>query len=340
MMSPKNIPKTSPKNIPKMSPKNIPKMSPKNIPPGRAAPRKAAARKVPPRRVAPRKPAPRKARLRPHLQLMPEKLQDRIATATSKGVLKTISKYAFATPHGVKANCYAYFLALPDSQWKDRFYKSQPGETCDRPFAGDPLRFDSRDYVSRQLVNKVLCDQPGVVHAVHPGPSGYGEHILNMKLPPKYILGCCIVGGQDYHFLRREGVQEMLNLQTTQDYWRHGNVNGVRDQLAALDRKGHQYCWSHISGWSGGVRFADASGRVITNPVPKVATGAYVRSLKKNRSNHSYGPLVYDTFVAFFVVRTRKATTNPDNHKDRDEQMVRERLVHLGITPNVQMLSA
>ena len=72
--------------------------------------------------------------------------------------MKEISKYAFATPHDVKANCYAFFLSLPEVRWQDRKNKTQPGDKCDASWSKMPLNFSIKGDVSNQLIKRVMCD--------------------------------------------------------------------------------------------------------------------------------------------------------------------------------------
>lgn len=268
---------------------------------------------------------------RKHIEHFDSKLKNDIMDATNKGVLKKISKYAFATPHGVKANCYAFFLTLPDIQWQDRRNKTQPGDKCSADWSKTPLNFSNRRNASDQLIKRVMCDNSGIVHFIKPLASGYPEYITQIKLPEGYILGCCIVGGSDYHFCRREGIDELLNNQAFKEIWATKNIHGVKKQLKELQQLGHTYCWSHVAGWSGRLKLVDSDGVVITNPVDKNAKGNVVRRLSKDRSNHNYSGLHYDTFVAFFIVKARKATVKDDNKIARNEKTINKALSNMGI---------
>lgn len=265
--------------------------------------------------------------------VQPTALREAIADSNEMGVPKKISKYAFATPYGVKANCYAFFLTLPDSQWKDRHNKSQPGDMCTCSWSKTPLDFAHRQRVSNQLIRRIKCDNPGVVHFLTPGTSGYGPDILKLRLPEGYVLGCCIVGSNDYHFCRRESIHFLITESKFRCIWQKANENGVKAQLEEMHRKGHEYCWSHVAGWSGRIKLVDASNKVIINPVDTMARGAHVQRLRANRANHSYdnGNLHYDTFVGFFVVKARAAKLHVDNAKGRNDNAVAERLSQLGI---------
>lgn len=269
-----------------------------------------------------------------HIMHFDPELRREIMNTKCKGVLKRISKYAFATPHGVKANCYAFFLTLPDIQWQDRMNKTQPGDKCKAPWSKMPLNFSNRGEVSNQLIQRVMCDngKNGVVNFIKPLSDGYPEYITQIKLPEGYILGCCIVGGSDYHFCRREGIDELLNLPAFRDIWKTKNIHGVKKQLEALKTEGHTYCWSHVAGWSGRLKLVDSEGIVITNPIDKKASGDAARNLTKDRANHNYNGLHYDTFVAFFILKARQATVKDDNKVPRNDKLVNSVLRDMGMS--------
>jgi len=267
-----------------------------------------------------------------HINHFDSKLKNDIMKSENKGVLKRISKYAFATPHGVKANCYAFFLTLPDIEWQDRKNKTQPGDKCSAAWSKLPLNFSSRGDASNQLIKRVMCDNDGIVHFIKPLAGGYPEYITQIKLPKGYILGCCIVGGSDYHFCRREGIDELLKNQAFNEIWATRNIHNVKKQLLELKDLGHTYCWSHVAGWSGRLKLVDSDGVVITNPVDKHANGKAARHLREDRSNHNYSGLHYDTFVAFFIVKARKATVKDDNKITRNEKAANKALSNMGMS--------
>lgn len=274
--------------------------------------------------------------LRKHIKHFESNLVEKIMTTTNKGVLNRISKYAFATPHGVKANCYAFFLTLPDIQWQDRKNKTQPGDKCKAPWSKLPLNFSSRGRVSNQLIKRVMCDngENGVVNFIKPLSVGYPEYMTQIKLPEGYVLGCCIVGGSDYHFCRREGIDEILKNDAFKAIWATKNIHNVKKQLEELKKIGHTYCWSHVAGWSGRLKLVDSDGTVITNPVDKKASGDATRHLNSDRANHNYNGLHYDTFVAFFIVQARKATVKDDNKIARNENAANSALRNMGMSTN------
>ena len=271
---------------------------------------------------------------RKHIKHFDSDLVKSIMSTKNKGVLQKISKYAFATPHGVKANCYAFFLTLPDIEWQDRKNKTQPGDKCEALWSKTPLNFSSRGEASNQLIQRVMCDngENGVVNFVKPLSDGYPEYITQIKLPQGYILGCCIVGGSDYHFCRREGIDELLKNQAFKEIWATKNIHRVRKQLTELKKLGHTYCWSHVAGWSGRLKLVDSDGIVITNPVDEKASGNAARNLKKDRANHNYNGLHYDTFVAFFIVKARAATVKDDNKIARNENAANSALRNMGMS--------
>ena len=271
---------------------------------------------------------------RKHIKHLDNDLVEKIMTTKNKGVLKRISKYAFATPHGVKANCYAFFLTLPDIQWQNRKNKTQPGDKCPAPWAKSHLNFSIRGVASNQLIKRVMCDnsQGGVVSFIKPLSAGYPDYTTQIKLPEGYILGCCIVGRSDYHFCRREGIDELLNNQAFKEIWNVGNIHNVRKQLEELKNQGHTYCWSHVAGWSGRLKLVDNDGVVIINPVDQKSSGNAARNLRKDRANHNYNGLHYDTFVAFFIVKARKATVKDDNKLVRNNKAANHALRAMGIS--------
>lgn len=262
---------------------------------------------------------------------MPDRLKERIYTTKDKGVVTNMLKWAFATPHGVKANCYAYFLSPNASEWTDRKSKTQPGDMCSRPEAKAPLNFSNRRQASKQLIERIECDNPGVVFPIRPPLGGYSSDIMQMKLPNGYVLGCCICGADDYHFLRRDGIDEILGDEKWRQVWRMQNAMGVQRQLKALKEKGHDYCWSHVAGWSGRVKLVDANSRVIVNPVPISSIQPIVKNISKHRANHKYGSLHYDTFVCFAVVKARSAKLSDQNKLPRNVKQSIKKLKSLGI---------
>lgn len=272
--------------------------------------------------------------LKAHIKHFPEDLVNAIMSATNKGVLRQILKWAFATPSGVKANCYAFFLALPDIQWQDRRNKTQPGDNCAATWSRAPLNFAERGMAANQLIKRVLCDNTDVVHFIKPLRGGYPRYIIEIKLPKGYILGCCIVGANDYHFCRREGIDEILNNKAFKQIWEKKNIHGVRDQLLELQKNGHTYCWSHVAGWSGRLKLVDADGTVIINPVDRNASGNAVRRIEDNRCNHNYNGLYYDTFVGFFILKARSTKVKDDNKIPRNESMANKALEGMGISKN------
>ncbi len=280
--------------------------------------------------VSPRDRDQNSKRILKHISHLEKPLVTEIMETTNKGVPRTISPYAFATPHGVKANCYAFFLTLPPSQWKDRHAKTQPGDACPMEHATKPLQFMNRDLVKRQLVRRVLCDNENVVHFLKPRGS-YAREILTMKLPDGYVLGVCIVGDADYHFCRRESIGNVLNNPVFRKIWSQGNGKGVRQQLVNLQKNRHEYCWSHVAGWSGRVKLVDADGRVITNPVDAQTTSKNAVEFQPDGCNHNYhkSGLHYNTLVGFFIIRARAATLNPERQFNRDENLVKARLRNL-----------
>ena len=272
--------------------------------------------------------------LKKHIQHFDSKLVEDIMNTKTKGVLRNYSKWAFATPNGAKANCYAHFLTLPDIQWQDRKNKTQPGDKCEAPWAKTPLNFSNRMEASNQLIQRVMCDnnKNKVVNFIKPLSQGYPEYITQIKLPEGYVMGCCIVGGSDYHFCRREGIDEILKNPAFNDIWATTNIHKVKKQLQELKQLGHTYCWSHVAGWSGRLKLVDSDGVVITNPVDKKSRGKVAANLRKDRANHNYNGLHYDTFVAFFILKARKATVKDDNKIPRNEAVANNALRKMGMS--------
>ena len=167
--------------------------------------------------------------------------------------------------------------------------------------AKTPLQFAIRETASAQLIDRVLCDNPNKTFFFKPP---YVDDILNLKLPRGFHMGCAIVGGQDYHFLRREGINVILNSKLFFPIL----SPSVKEQLLAAKKSGYRYVWSHVAGWSGRMKLVDAKGKIILNPVPKKASGPNTdQMILKNKSDHAYPSLDYDTFVGFFIVRSRSA---------------------------------
>ena len=75
----------------------------------------------------------------------------------------------------------------------------------------------------------------------------------------------------------------------------------------------------------------DGDGIVITNPIDKHASGRAARNLKKDRSNHNYSGLHYDSLVAFFIVKARHATVKDDNKINRNEMVINKALREIGV---------
>ena len=266
------------------------------------------------------------------LSNMPAHLRQRIKTARGRGVMPSMSKYAFSTPVGVSANCYAFFLSFADRDWRLRQRKLQPGYNCNDAAATTPLQFPDRMLVSKQLHHRILCDNPDAVHFLNPGASGYPPSLLTMPLPGGFVLGIGIVGDHDFHFLRREGVEETLNSPVWKKVWNASNQNvNINRQLIAAREAGEKYCWAHIAGWSGRVKLVDASHKIITNPVHVGDRGKNVRRLKQNRCNHVYSD-TYDTTVGFFVVKAGVAA--PIGNLPNQNAVTRQ-LKTFGISPVV-----
>ena len=114
------------------------------------------------------------------------------------GVLQTFMLESLATPYGAKANCYAHFLGLQSGLDKkgmivrgaltDRNSKSQPGEVCSKATSKTPLRFDNREMASVQLIDRVLCDNPGITFYLKPP---YAKANMLIVLLTKGPTCCC-----------------------------------------------------------------------------------------------------------------------------------------------------
>lgn len=277
-----------------------------------------------------------------HIRLLPRAWQDRMKKDLTLGVVPFLNR-ALATPVGVKANCYAHFLTLPKHFYQDRYVKTQPGELCKLPQAKSPLPFERREDAKVSLIERVMCDNPDSVVYLPESERGYDPCVLTMKLPAGYILGCCIVGAQDYHFLRRESIDFLLEHKGLKNMWSKQDPAGVQKQLKNAKSRGFQYCWSHIAGWSGGMKFVDAEQRLIVNPVgrahgQRVADKVAVSNIpKQSRANHNYDAghgnrYHYDTFVGFFIVHARRTRTNPANIRPLKRRAVDQKLGELGFT--------
>jgi hypothetical protein len=283
--------------------------------------------------------------LRMSIRTLPRVLRDRVRLlmhtqrrSHPQGTLRRFFAASHATPHGTKANCYAHFLGLrpgrrPDGSMQrggltNRPSKAQPGEKCNARSASEPLSFHDRGVASKQIIRRVKCDNP--LHVFHlPGP--YTTRHLDMPLPRGYHMGCAIVGGSDYHFLRRESIRVVLR----DKIFREVMPSKTRLALARALKNGHNFVWSHVSGWSGGMRVVDADGEIILNPVPRTARNAKVRLVPNAmRANHHYPGLHYDHFVGLFVVRSRAASVRIDNGSPVDTLAMRQRLIARGARPH------
>ena len=274
-------------------------------------------------------------------KLLPDTLnayiRNQIMQTLLKGVLgvNELEILGFATPKYVKVNCYAYFLTTDTDQWKERIHKSQPGDKCPH-LTNSPLQFNDRKLASKQLIERVLCDNPKSVHMLKIPNSGYPADLLQIKLPKGYVLGCCIVGDSDYHFLRREGIDEILANDVFKDLWRKENKNNVKQQLEELRGEGHLYCWSHVAGWSSRLKLVDGSGNVIVNPAHKtpILPDDPSRNFIHNRANHTYNDrLTYDTFVMLCIIKVRSATLPNKNKLPTNLSRAIKSLEENGVSP-------
>jgi hypothetical protein len=300
----------------------------------------AINRRIPLKRIRPKKlitnPADLKQMFTPTFDAVPH-LKRCIMKTRSKGVLgiNRIMSGAFATPRGLQVNCYAFFLTTPVKEWTARVHKSQPGDKCNKLSSRIPLAFQDRKMASKQLIERVLCDNPGIVHFLKPPNTGYPPYVLQMKLPRGYVLGCCIVGASDYHFLRREGIEELLQNEAFQDIWRSENKANVKEQLQKLRNDGHLYCWSHVAGWSSRLKLVDGDGHVIVNPADKkpLITNDPSRQWIDNRAKHTYGHhLHYDHFVGLFIIKARTATLPKKNKLPKNINDAKQQMIDHGIT--------
>ena len=260
-------------------------------------------------------------------------------TTALPGVINKFMLESLATPYGAKANCYAHFLGLKSGIDKNgrmvkggltnRNSKSQPGESCAKALSKTPLQFHNRKVASAQIIDRVQCDNPNKVLHINPP---YTPAVLTLQLPRGWHMGCAIVGGSDYHFLRREGIEVLMNsplLSTVLS-------NNVKKHLALALRNGHRYVWSHVAGWSGRMKLVDARGKIILNPIPFKARGADIKSMPTHdRAHHDYPSLDYDTFVGFFVVKSRAATVNTRSGKPVNVGTMTKRLLELGVPSHI-----
>ena len=281
-------------------------------------------------------PVPRRGQT---LRNLPKRLRRAIdelrGSKNTPGVLQNVMAESLATPYGAKANCYAHFLGLRSGignkgimvrgALTNRDSKSQPGESCATSRSKDPLEFHDRAKASVQIIDRVLCDNPDKIFFMQPP---YFDNTLRLRLPRGFHMGCAIVGGQDYHFLRREGIDVMLK----NKLMRSVMTPAVRAQLEDAKRRGHHYVWSHVAGWSGRMKLTDARGKIILNPVPKKASGSNTEHMNPSgRADHHYPSLDYDTFAAFFIVKSRAASVDASRSKPVDVAAMRARLLELGI---------
>lgn len=269
---------------------------------------------------------------------MPNQLVNKIHRVSNSnetlGVLPYFMLESIATPHGAKANCYAHFLGLKSGINKkgiivrgaltNRNGKSQPGESCSKISAKTPLQFSRRQTASAQLIDRVLCDNPNKTFFFKPP---YLDGILKLRLPRGFHMGCAIVGGQDYHFLRREGINVILKSKLFLPIL----STSVKEQLLAAKELGHRYVWSHVAGWSGRMKLIDAKGKIILNPIPIKASGQNTALMTlTNKADHHYPSLDYDTFVGFFIIKSRSARVSNVGNPINVRQM-KARLKELGV---------
>lgn len=231
------------------------------------------------------------------------------------------------TPHGVKTNCYAHMLGLPpgDGGLMNREHKSQPGSRCKAPHTLAPLRFDNLDVAIKQLRRRVKCDNPQTVHLIA-GP--HDKTTLTRDVPNGYHMSIGIVGPDDFHFLRRELISTALNDKIIQ----MTNPCLIK-RLQKARRAGHTYVWSHVAGWSAGMKFTDASGRLIHNPIPR-EDAANVRSSADADyapSNHKYGDLHYTRFVGAWKIKSRSARVSSNGQKSVDMRAMTNKLTAMGV---------
>jgi hypothetical protein len=274
-----------------------------------------------------------------HLPLQLVKNIHNVANADgTPGVLQRFMLESVATPYGAKANCYAHFLGMKSGidekgmivrgALTNRNSKSQPGESCSKLNSKTPLQFSMRDKASAQLIDRVLCDNPNKTFFFKPP---YVDDILKLRLPRGFHMGCAIVGGQDYHFLRREGIDVVLRSKLLKPLL----SDSVNKQLLAAKQAGHRYVWSHVAGWSGRMKLVDAKGKIIVNPVPKKASGQNTALMTlTNKADHHYPSLDYDTFVGFFIVKSRSARVS-SRGKPVNVREMKARLRALGVPSNV-----
>ena len=255
------------------------------------------------------------------------------------GVINKFMLESLATPYGAKANCYAHFLGLKSGIDKtgrmmkggltNRNSKSQPGESCAKASSKMPLQFHNRKVASGQIIDRVRCDNPDKVLYINPP---YTQAVLTFQLPRGWHMGCAIVGGSDYHFLRREGIEVLMNSPLLSPVL----SNNVKKQLALALQNGHRYVWSHVAGWSGRMKLVDARGKIILNPVPFKAKGVELKSMPTHdRAHHDYPSLDYDTFVGFFMVKSRSATVNTRSGKPVNIGTMTKRLLELGVPSQI-----
>lgn len=273
---------------------------------------------------------------------MPPELVRQIHQAASSnhltpGVLQQFMLESLSTPYGAKANCYAHFLGLKSGMnnkgmivrgaLTNRNSKSQPGESCSKINSKTPLQFSRREKASAQLIDRVLCDNPNKTFFIKPP---YVDNILKLRLPRGFHMGCAIVGGQDYHFLRREGINVILKSKLIFPIL----PTSVKQQLFTARDNGHRYVWSHIAGWSGGMKFVDAKSNIILNPVPNKASGQNTELMTLTKADHHYPSLDYDTFVGFFIVKSRSARVS-SRGKPVNVREMKARLKELGVPSNL-----
>jgi hypothetical protein len=83
------------------------------------------------------------------------------------------------------------------------------------------------------------------------------------------------------------------------------------------------------------MKLVDARGKIIVNPVPKKASGHNTALMTlTNKADHHYPSLDYDTFVGFFIVKSRSARVS-SRGKPINVREMKSRLKALGVPSNL-----
>ena len=213
-------------------------------------------------------------------------------------------------PRKVKANCYAFGLAVPFGKGglANRPHKSQPGEKCG---IRDRLQFHTPALAARQIHRRILCDNPDSVAPV------MRTHLSDLwrDLPEGYHLMACVLSPEisghsgDFHFFRRMHLSSIVQNHRLMKTLAPEQASALRDAKRTGERA---YVWVHQRGWSGdGPQVTDAAGEICWTPIPHEAHKSVSGAVQyRDTQDFNYGSLNYSVFVRVYVVHSGQATVN------------------------------